>query len=93
MTAEVSQNQANYGTEQFESVCSQLSIDQLRFVTARLNCSTDKEAAETVGVSPDTVVYWKRKGAPIDDAVKMLSFDGAVPVSYTHLTLPTILLV
>lgn len=77
----VSQSPAEYGISQFEEVVKQLSIDQLRFVTARINCSTDKEAAETIGVSSDTVTYWKRKGAPIDDAVKLLAFDGAVLAS------------
>lgn len=78
MTAEDKEIQANYGTSQFEDIVSQLTVDQLRFVTARLNESTDKAAAEAVGVSPDTVTYWKRSGVPIDDAVKLLAFDGIV---------------
>jgi hypothetical protein len=53
-------------------------VDQLRFVTARFNCSTDKDAAREIGVSPDTVTYWKRSGVPIDDAVKLLAFDGVI---------------
>ena len=76
--AAVEEIQADYGSEPFESICAQLTVDQLRFVTARFNCSTDKEAAREIGVSPDTVTYWKRAGAPIDDAVKLLAFDGVV---------------
>jgi len=53
-------------------------VDQLRFVTARFNYSTDKEAALEIGISPDTVTYWKRSGVPIDDAVKLLAFDGVI---------------
>jgi len=69
---------ADCGSSQFQSICDQLTIDQLRFVTARMNVSTDKEAAAAIGVSPDIVSYWKKQGYPIDEAVKLLIHDGLV---------------
>ena len=70
--------QGNYGSSELESICHRLTVDQLRFVTARFNHSTDKDAALEVGISPDTVTYWKRSGVPIDEAVKLLAFDGVI---------------
>jgi len=71
-------NAAIGSSEQFQSICDQLTIDQLRFVTARMNVSTDKEAAIATGINPDTVARWKYLGAPIDEAVKLLIHDGLV---------------
>lgn len=72
------ENQENSASSQLHSVCLRLTVDQLRFIIARLDCSTDKEAAESIGISPDTVSYWKRVGIPIDEAIKLLAMDGLV---------------
>jgi len=66
------------GASRFQSICDQLTIDQLRFVTARMNVSTDKEAALAIGMSPDIVSHWKKTGVPIDQAVRLLVNDGLV---------------
>jgi len=55
-----------------------LTPDQIRFIVARQECPTDKEAAEQIGISPATVSYWKNKGAPIDDVLRLMSLDGLV---------------
>ena len=55
-----------------------LTTDQIRFVIGRQECATDKETAEMIGVSPATVKGWKAKGAPIDDAVRLMALDGVV---------------
>jgi hypothetical protein len=44
--------------EELRAVLETLSTDQLRFVAARLDCSTDREAAERIGVSTSTVAHW-----------------------------------
>lgn len=62
----------------FEQLVAQLTLDQMRFVTARQECSTDKEAAESIGISPDTVKTWKQKGYPIDDVARLMVYDGIV---------------
>ena len=77
-TTEYNSDASEYTSEQFQAICDQLTIDQLRFVTARLNTSTDKEAAAAIGMSPDIVSYWKKSGVPIEAAVRLLIHDGLV---------------
>ena len=64
--------------EQLAATIRDLSTDQIRFVVARQECSSDIEAAEVIGVSPATVKSWKYRGAPIDDAVRLMASDGVV---------------
>lgn len=77
-TGNLTSDTREYSSDQFQAVCDQLTIDQLRFVTARMNVSTDKEAALAIGVEPRTISEWKRAGVPIDEAVKLLIHDGLV---------------
>ncbi len=66
-------------SEQLEAVLGQLSSDQIRFVVARQECATDKEAAKALSIRPNTVYQWKsRDGVPIDDAVKLMAVDGLI---------------
>lgn len=51
------------------------TIDQWRFITARLNTSTDKEAAEMIGVNPTTPPRWHNKPA-INQAVAELQAEA-----------------
>lgn len=53
-----------------------LSIEQMRFVIARAECSSDKDAAERIGLDRNTIVRWKREGADLDGAVKHLLADA-----------------
>ena len=39
------------------------SSDQWRFIAARLESGSDKEAAEKIGLKPQTVSAWKNKRA------------------------------
>jgi len=55
-----------------------LSTDQIRFVVARQEFATDKEAAQEIGIKPDTVYQWKHRGSPIDQAVRLMALDGIV---------------
>ena len=55
-----------------------LSTDQIRFVVARQEFSTDKDAAHAVRVSAATVKRWKQEGAPIDEAVRLMATDGVI---------------
>lgn len=77
-TGNLTSDTREYSSDQFQAVCDQLTIDQLRFVTARMNVSTDKEAALAIGVEPRTISEWKRAGVPIDQAVRLLVNDGLV---------------
>jgi len=55
-----------------------LSLEQIRFITARQECATDKEAAEAIGIKPDTVYQWKHKGIPIEEACQLMAYDGLI---------------
>lgn len=68
----------NPTTDDFRALVDQLTVDQMRFVVARQEYGSDKEAAESIRVSPETVKNWKYKGAPIDEVVRLLAFDGMV---------------
>ena len=57
---------------------AQLTPDQIRFVVARQEYSTDREAAEETELKPNTISYWKAKGAPLDEAVRLMALDGLV---------------
>ena len=60
---------------------ARLTTDQIRFVVARQEFSTDKEAAQAIRIKPDTVYQWKHRGAPIDEAVKLMVMDGVIVAS------------
>lgn len=65
-------------TDDLEALCQQLTVDQIRFVVARNEHSSDKATAEFLEISPNTVKDWKYKGAPIDEAVRLMAMDGIV---------------
>lgn len=49
-----------------------LSRNQRRFVVAMQECATKKEAAEAIGLEPDTVYRWP---GIVDEAINALSSD------------------
>jgi len=72
-------------SEQLSAVCDQLSTDQIRFIVARQECSTDKEAAEIIGIKPDTVYHWKsRDKAPIEQAIRLMAGDGVLIAAHVR---------
>jgi len=75
VTETTQETQVNSSSE-LEAVLEKLTPDQIRFVVARQECPTDKEAAEEIKVSASTISYWKRTGVPIDEAVRLMAFDG-----------------
>lgn len=59
-------------TKELKLALSSLTSDQLRYVLARLECSTAQEAAEAIGIKPNTVYQWKsRDAARIDEAIDL----------------------
>ena len=70
--------QEKSSSDTLEQVLDRLSTDQIRFIVARQEFSTDKEAAQAIGIKPDTVYQWKHKGVPIDSAVRLMAMDGVV---------------
>lgn len=62
-------------SDELERVLESLTLDQVRFVVARQEFSTDKEAAESIGMKPDTVYRWPDA---VKDAVRIMALDGLV---------------
>ena len=71
-------NQDESSIDQLSQVLDRLTTDQIRFIAARQEHSTDKDAAKAIGIKPDTVYQWTHKGVPIAEAVRLMAFDGLV---------------
>lgn len=72
-------------SDELEQVLSQLTTDQLRFAVARQGCSTTREAADAVGIKPNTVYGWP---AIVKEAVRLLAADtvrGALHIRQRNL--------
>jgi hypothetical protein len=59
--------------DELSQILSQLTVDQIRFVVARQECSTDREAARAIGMSESTVYRWP---ATVKRAVELMVRDG-----------------
>lgn len=69
------QNSINTGC--LAEIIKQLTSTQLRFVIARNDSKSDKEAAEIIGISPSTVRNWDNKEV-VDEAVRLMLVDGVI---------------
>jgi len=58
-----------------EKVLSRLTMDQIRFVVARQETLSDKEAAEAIGMKPKAISNWKQNGVPLDDASRLMAIS------------------
>ena len=85
MTEARQENQKKSTSEQLSEVLQTLSPNQLRFVVARQDYLTDKEAAEAVGLKSNTVYGWNGN---VKEAVRLFAEDiaaGAVAVRRRYL--------
>jgi len=64
-------------TEGLDAILGQLTTDQIRFVIARQNCASDKEAAEEIELKPNSVYKWDNKEL-VNEAVRLMALDGLV---------------
>lgn len=55
------ENKINQKQDRIIEITNQLSYNQLRFVAARLECDTDKEASLKIGLLPTTVSAWPER--------------------------------
>ena len=72
---EIQEYQEKSISEELQKVLDKLSFDQLRFVVARQDFKTDKEAAESLDMKPDTVYHW---GPEVKQAVQLMANDGLI---------------
>ena len=64
-------------TGRLAEIIKQLTSTQLRFVIARNDSKSDKEAAEIIGISSSTVRNWDNK-ATVDEAIRLMLVDGVI---------------
>lgn len=58
---------------ELERLLEQLTLDQVRFVVARQECATDREAARKIGMSESMIYRWPKV---VKDAVRLMAEDG-----------------
>jgi hypothetical protein len=63
-----------------QEILGQLSLAQIRFIVARNETKSDKDAAEMIGISPGYVKQWNVDGskALIDEALVLMAHDGVI---------------
>ena len=62
-----------------EQILEKLSTDQIRFVIARIDTVTDKEAAERTNLNYGSIKQWpKERKELIDQACRLMAQDGLV---------------
>jgi hypothetical protein len=66
-------NAENCISDDLDAVLARLTLDQIRFVVARQECATDREAARMVGVSESTVYRWPDD---VKEACRLMAGDG-----------------
>lgn len=76
------QEKKEKASSELDQVLVQLTPDQIRFVVARQEHTTDKAAAESLGILPYQVSRWKANGAPINEAVQLMAWDGLSAALY-----------
>ena len=75
MSSDPQENTENDRIERLTTILEQLTTDQVRFIIARQDCSTDKQAADEIGVSVETVYHWP---PIIKEAVRLMALDGLI---------------
>jgi hypothetical protein len=76
--SQTEQNQEKSISDELREVLGRLSRDQVRFVVARQEFATDKEAAGAIGIKPNTAYSWRYDGVPIDEAIRLMAADGLI---------------
>lgn len=79
MTTKDQEREEKYTSEQLAAVLEQLSVDQIRFIVARQEFATDKEAAGAVDISAQTVYRWP---AIVKEAARAMAVDGLVTAQH-----------
>lgn len=61
-------------SERIDDLLRQLSVDQLRFIALRQEGMSKKDAADALGIPPDTMYHWPKV---VDDALKLTQLNAA----------------
>jgi len=60
---------------ELEQIYRQLTETEIRFLSARVQCDTNKQAAKIAGISEGTVYNFPHKDL-VDEAVRLIAQDG-----------------
>jgi len=77
MTEEVHANQekSTFDADRLLELLPQLTTNQLRYLVARQEYATDGEAAQAIGMKPNTIYKWPKL---VDEALHLMSSDGVL---------------
>lgn len=73
MTDQIQGNAEKSISDRLLVILPQLTTNQLRYIVARQECATDGEAAEMIGIKPDTVYRWPEL---VKEAARLMAGDG-----------------
>ena len=59
-----------------DEVLDELNDLQLKFVLARVNARFDHQAAQAAGIHGKTPIRWRKKGVPIDEAIRLMRINA-----------------
>jgi len=62
-------------SEQLQDALAQLSTDQIRYIVVRQGYTSDKDAADALGMKPDRVYHWP---PIVKEACRLMAGDGIV---------------
>jgi hypothetical protein len=82
---QVEKNPEISSSARLSEVLDQLTVDQMRFVAARQEFSSKKEAAISLGIEPDTVYHWPKI---VDEAIRLTALkihEAAVEIRKRNL--------
>lgn len=68
--SEIQENPQKSISEQIDAILSRLSKDQIRFIVALQEYPSKREAAEAIGLKPDTVYRWNGE---IEEAARLMA--------------------
>jgi hypothetical protein len=52
-----------------------MTFDQLRYIAIRFEYATKKEAAEAIGLEPDTIYHWPKE---VDEALRLIAIETEI---------------
>ncbi len=58
------------------AILKTLTPEQIRFLTARMGCVSDREAARQIGINIQAPYKWRIHDVPIDEALSLLEQDS-----------------
>lgn len=79
MEAELEEKVKACTSEELRALLEQLTIDQIRFVVARQEYPTDREAAQAIALSVRTVYNWPDT---VKEAARLMAQDGLIVAQY-----------